>query len=182
MKIFERKISELIPYENNPRRNESAVDAVAASIKEFGFKVPIILDRNDVIVAGHTRLKAAKKLGMNSVPCIVADDLTEEQIKAFRLADNKTAELAEWDFDMLSVELSDLADVDMSEFGFDMSEFEEPEEVVEDDYDYDQQVESKVKAHDVWILGAHRLMCGDSTSQADMMKLIGGGECKLTIN
>lgn len=182
MKIFERKISELIPYENNPRKNDSAVDAVAASIKEFGFKVPIIIDRDGVIVAGHTRLKAAKKLGMETVPCIIADDLSPKQIQAFRLADNKTAELADWDFDMLSVELSDLDDIDMSEFGFDMSEFEEPAEATEDDYDYDSPVEPRVKQNDVWVLGAHRLMCGDSTSPADMAKLIGGGERKSIIN
>ena len=174
MKIFERKISELIPYENNPRKNDSAVDAVAASIKEFGFKVPIIIDRDGVIVAGHTRLKAAKKLGMETVPCIIADDLSPKQIQAFRLADNKTAELADWDFDMLSVELSDLDDIDMSEFGFDMSEFEEPAEAAEDDYDYDSPVESRVKQNDVWALGAHRLMCGDSTDVTVIDRLMDG--------
>lgn len=112
-------ISELKPYENNPRINDKAVDAVAASIKEFGFKVPIIIDKNNVIVAGHTRLKAAQKLGMTEVPVIVADDLTEEQIKAFRLADNKVGEIAEWDFDLLEQELAGL-DIDMSQFNFDM--------------------------------------------------------------
>lgn len=96
-KIIEKKIEEVVPYENNPRNNDKAVKFVANSIKQFGFKVPIIIDKNGVIVAGHTRLKAAKKLGMKMVPCIVADDLNEEQVKAFRLADNKTGEAAGWD-------------------------------------------------------------------------------------
>ena len=95
MQVKEIKIEELVPYANNPRHNDGAVEAVANSIREFGFKVPIVIDKDNVIVAGHTRLKAAEKLGLEKVPCIVADDLTPEQINAFRLADNKTAELAE---------------------------------------------------------------------------------------
>ena len=118
MKIIEKKLSELTPYANNPRLNDGAVDAVAASIKAFGFKVPIIVDKDGVIVAGHTRLKAAQKLGLKTVPCIVADDLTPEQIKAFRLADNKVGELADWDFEKLDLELEEL-DFDMTPFGFD---------------------------------------------------------------
>ena len=121
MTIKQILTNKLIPYENNPRNNDGAVDAVAASIKEFGFKIPIIVDKDMVVVAGHTRLKAAKKLGLEKVPCIVADDLTDKQIKAFRLADNKTAELAEWDIEALTLELDDLDGMgfDMSEFGFD---------------------------------------------------------------
>jgi len=118
MKIEEMKVGELIPYENNPRKNDAAVDAVAASIREFGFKVPIIVDKDGVIVAGHTRLKAAEKLGLKTVPVIRADDLTEEQVKAFRLADNKTGEIAEWDFEKLEEELRALDDIDMGQFGF----------------------------------------------------------------
>lgn len=118
MKIIDKKLAELTPYANNPRLNDGAVDAVAASIKAFGFKVPIVIDANGVIVAGHTRLKAAQKLGLKTVPCVVADDLTPEQIKAFRLADNKVGELAEWDFEKLNFEL-DSIDMDMSMFGFD---------------------------------------------------------------
>ena len=109
-------------YENNPRNNDNAVAAVAASIEEFGFKVPIVVDSNYIVVAGHTRLKAAKQLGLETVPCIVADDLTEEQIKAFRLADNKTGELAGWDFEKLEAELSELSEIDMGVFGFTMGE------------------------------------------------------------
>lgn len=113
-------IEDLQSYEFNPRNNDNAVDVVAESIKEFGFKVPIIIDREGVIIAGHTRLRAAKQLGIREVPCIVADDLTPEQIKAFRLADNKTSEFAEWDFSALERELEELTafDVDMSKFGF----------------------------------------------------------------
>lgn len=106
MKIEYQKVDALIPYENNPRINDGAVEAVAASIKEFKFRNPIIVDKNNVIIAGHTRLRAAKKLGLEEVPTIRAEDLTEEQVRAFRLADNKTAELAEWDFSMLDEELS----------------------------------------------------------------------------
>ena len=123
--IVERDTNSLQEYENNPRNNEKAVDAVAESIKQFGFKVPIVVDADNVIVAGHTRLKAAVKLGLDKVPCIVADDLTPEQIKAFRLADNKTAELAEWDFDLLDKELAELSEMDMSAFGFDETVFDE---------------------------------------------------------
>ena len=118
MKIIEKKLSELTPYANNPRLNDGAVDAVAASIKAFGFKVPLVVTADGVIVAGHTRLKAAQKLGLKTVPCIVADDLTPEQIKAFRLADNKVGELADWDFEKLDLELEEL-DFDMTPFGFD---------------------------------------------------------------
>lgn len=118
MKILEMSLNQLKPYENNPRNNDNAVDAVANSIKEFGFKVPIVIDSQGVIVAGHTRFKAAKRLGIANVPCIVADDLSPAQIKAFRLADNKVSELAEWDNGLLYAELEDLTDFDMSAFGF----------------------------------------------------------------
>ena len=122
--IVIKKVKDLKPYEKNPRRNDEAVKAVMASIKEFGFKVPIVIDKNDVIVCGHTRYKAVKKLKFDTVPCIIADDLSDEQIKAFRLADNKVSEKAEWDFDLLSSELDDLFDFDMTVFGFDASEDE----------------------------------------------------------
>ena len=135
MQIVEKKIGSLQEYENNPRNNDNAVAAVAASIKEFGFKVPIVIDAAGVIIAGHTRYKAAQQLGMQTVPCIVADDLTDEQIRAFRLADNKTGELAGWDFEKLEAELAQLQEMDMSAFGFITSDdvniddfFEEAEE------------------------------------------------------
>ena len=101
MEVLDKNIEDIIPYENNPRKNDVAVDAVAKSIHEFGFKVPIVIDKNNVIVCGHTRYKASIKLGLKTVPCVIANDLSQEQIKAFRLADNKTNELAEWDIDML---------------------------------------------------------------------------------
>lgn len=111
-------IKDIKPYENNPRKNDEAVDYVANSIKEFGFKNPIVLDKNNVIINGHTRYKASKKLKLKQVPCIYADDLTEEQIKAFRIADNKVSEFAKWDFDKLDLELEDIG-LDMQDFGID---------------------------------------------------------------
>ena len=128
MDIQMLKITEIVPYEKNPRKNDEAVQYVAESIKQFGFKVPIVIDKNKVIVTGHTRLKAAKKLKLKTVPCVIADDLTEEQVKAFRLADNKVSEAAEWDFDLLFDELEDLIDFDMEAFGFELPEDEEEEQ------------------------------------------------------
>lgn len=127
MEIKDIKVCELKEYENNPRNNDEAVEAVAESIKQYGFKVPIILDRNGVIVAGHTRKRAAELLGLETVPCYIASDLTPEQVKAYRLADNKTGELAEWDFEKLEKELAELTafDVDMSQFGFDEAVFDD---------------------------------------------------------
>ena len=122
MEIINKKITELKPYENNPRLNDDAVPYVANSISSFGFKVPIVIDKNNVIITGHTRLKAAKKLGMKEVPCIIADDLTDEQVKAFRLADNKVAELADWNFDLLDDEIADILELDMEDFGFDLDD------------------------------------------------------------
>lgn len=117
-------VDDIIPYENNPRHNEDAIPLVMNSIKEFGFKNPIILDKENVIVAGHTRLEAAKRLKLEEVPCVYADDLSEEQVKAFRLADNKVSEVASWNDDLLNLELSDL-DLDMTQFGFLDETFEE---------------------------------------------------------
>lgn len=178
MTIKEINVNELKEYENNPRNNDGAVDAVAESINSFGFKVPIVIDRNNVIIAGHTRLKAAKKLGLDSVPCVIADDLTEDQIKAFRLADNKTAELAEWDFDKLETELAELAEkgINMDGFGFD--EFEsDPQEIIEDDPpDIDDDADPICKRGQIWKLGNHYLMCGDATSKEDVERLMTAGE------
>ena len=117
-KIVFKPISELKRYENNPRKNEHAVRAVANSVSAFGFKVPLVIDRNNIIVCGDTRYLACLELGITEVPCIIADDLTEEQIRAFRLADNKTAEIADWDFEKLAEELDDILNIDMNEFGF----------------------------------------------------------------
>ena len=179
--IVYKETKDLIPYANNPRLNDNAVDAVAASIKEFGFKVPIVVDRDNVIINGHTRLKAAHKLGLKQVPCIVADDLTPEQIKAFRLADNKTSELAEWDMDKLDIELGEIPDIDMSAFGFDIEidDIEEVPEVKEDEAPEVKDGDPKAKLGDIYQLGRHRLMCGDSTKQEDVDKLMNGVKADL---
>lgn len=177
MEIIYLKLNEIHPYEKNPRKNEAAVEPVAASIKEFGFKVPIIIDKDNIIVAGHTRYKAAKKLQMEEVPCIKADDLTEEQIKAFRLADNKVAEAAEWDFQLLGEELEGLT-IDMEQFGFEL--VGEEKEIVEDEAP-EPPAEPKSKLGQIYQLGNHRLMCGDSTKEEDVEKLMGGVKADLLI-
>lgn len=119
IKIIDKKLSEIHPYVNNPRNNEVAVDKVAKSIEQFGFKVPIVIDKDGTIVTGHTRYLASQKLGLKTVPCILADDLDEEQVRAFRLVDNKVSEYATWDVQMLQKELKDLEDFDLSEYDFD---------------------------------------------------------------
>ena len=124
MEIKMVSVADIIPYENNPRKNEDAVQYVKNSIEQFGFKIPMVLDAENVIVCGHTRFLAAQELGMTEVPCTYADDLTEEQIKAFRLADNKTAEMSGWDFEKLELELSDLPEIDMADFGFINAEYD----------------------------------------------------------
>lgn len=138
MQIITKKLSELHPYTNNPRKNDQAVDAVANSIREFGFKVPVVIDKNGEIIAGHTRLKAAKKLKMKEIPCIVADDLTDEQIRAFRIADNKVGELADWDFEALNIELDGITDIDMEQFGFRLSADEDAQALELDDVSTNQ--------------------------------------------
>lgn len=133
MRIINMNIDNVVPYKNNPRHNDEAVEYVANSIREFGFKVPIIIDKNNVIVTGHTRWKASKQLGLKKVPCIRADDLTEEQIKAFRVADNSLGEIATWDFDKLEIEIGDI-DIDMEAFGVDIGSFDDsPAEIPEND-------------------------------------------------
>ena len=126
MEIVNIKTDKLIPYVNNPRHNEDAVEKVMASIQEFGFKVPLVIDKNNVVVTGHTRLKAAKRLGIDEVPCVVADDLSDAQIKAFRIADNKVSEYAEWDEEALQVELEQLEelDFDLDSLSIDFSDFD----------------------------------------------------------
>src|SRR5574344_2663891 len=180
MEIITRKLSEIKPYEKNPRKNDAAVEFVMNSIKEFGFKVPIVIDKDGVIVAGHTRYKASKKLKLTEVPCIIADDLTPEQIKAYRLADNRVAEKSEWDIDLLSGELDDILNIDMTQFDFDLSLGDEEEsEVVEDDFDVELPEEPKAKLGDIYQLGNHRLMCGDSTSITDVEKLMNGNKADM---
>ena len=175
MNIVYKKLGEIAPYEKNPRKNDKAVQYVAESIKEFGFKVPIVVDADGIIVAGHTRYKAAKKLKLKEVPVIIADDLTEEQVKAYRLADNKVAEQAEWDMDLLNEELGELFDFDMELFGFDfMQEEYHEDETIEEDYEVVVPEQPRSKVGEIYQLGEHRLMCGDATSADDVEKLMDG--------
>lgn len=177
MQIISKKIEEIKEYENNPRNNDNAVEYVARSIKDFGFKIPIIVDKNNVIVAGHTRYKAAKELNLTEVPCIVADDLTDEQIKAFRLVDNKSAELAEWNLELLNIELENIHDIDMNLYNFELSEL--LDNVIEDDYEIELPEEPKTKHGDIYKLGNHYLMCGDSTKESDVAKLMNNNKADL---
>lgn len=169
MNIKSMKLEDLKEYGNNPRLNDEAVEYVAKSIEEFGFKVPIIIDEDNVIVAGHTRKKAAARLGLKEVPVIVADDLNADQVKAFRLADNKVAEYSEWDMDLLMIELNDI-DIEMDDFGFDDAEI--IEEVEEDDFEMEVPEEPESKLGQVYQLGRHRLMCGSSIDKEEVKKLV----------
>lgn len=130
MEVKSMSIDDIKPYENNPRDNDDAVDSVANSIKEFGWQQPIVVDKDNVIIVGHTRYKAAKKLGMDKVPVVVASKLTPEQVKAYRLADNKSGELADWNTKLLDEELQNIDEIDMTAFGFDENiEFEPADEI-----------------------------------------------------
>lgn len=179
MNIEYKKLNEIRPYENNPRINDEAVEYVANSIKEFGFKVPIVIDKNGVIVAGHTRYKASIELGLKEVPCIVADDLSDEQIKAFRLADNKVSEKAQWDYEALEREMQDILNIDMSLFDFEDLDTDNvelmfnDEEIVEDEAPETPE-EPISQLGEIYQLGNHRLMCGDSTNPEDVNKLMDG--------
>lgn len=175
MEIKYMSVKDIVPYKANAKKHPARqVEHIANSIKEFGFQQPLVVDKNNVLVIGHGRLLAAKKLKMTEVPVVRADDLTEDQIKALRLADNKTNE-SEWDAELLGIELGDI-DIDMELFGFDMSE--DPKEVVEDNYEVVLPEEPKSKRGDIYQLGEHRVMCGDSTALGDVQKLLdvlGGG-------
>lgn len=185
MDIKNRKVEELIPYVNNPRDNSAAVDAVASSIAEFGFKVPIIVDRNNVVVTGHTRLQAAKKLGLAEVPVLMADDLSDAQVKAFRIADNKVSELASWNEELLEAELAAIKDtggIDMGEFGFTEDELGALDDVEEDTPPEVEEVADPItKPGDLYQLGRHRLLCGDSTSIEDVATLTAGAKIDLLL-
>ena len=176
-KIYQKSVNDLIPYVNNPRNNAPAVDAVASSIAEFGFKVPIVIDKNNIIITGHTRLLAAKKLGLETVPVIIAGELTEAQIKAYRLVDNKVAELATWDNDLLAQEIEQLNDLDfdLTPFGFEEPE-KDPEELdeAEEGTDGEPEEEPTTQRGQIFRLGRHFLMCGDSTDPEDVSRLTGG--------
>jgi DNA modification methylase len=172
MKIETWALSKIKPYKNNPRKNDGAVPAVAESIKQCGYCAPIIVDEDGVILAGHTRLKALKKLGWKEAEVVVRDGLTEEQKKKYRLLDNKTGEAAEWDFDILNTELEGM-DFEGFDFGFEFPP-EEQGEVIEDEFDETLPEEPITKLGDIWKLGRHRLMCGDSTDAGTVALLMNG--------
>jgi DNA modification methylase len=187
MNVELRKLSEIEPYGSNPRLNDAAVDAVAQSIREFGFRQPIVVDAEGVIICGHTRYKAALKLGLEKVPVHVAKDLTPEQIKAYRIADNKSAELSDWNYDLLPIELGELQalDYDLGLLGFDQDELArlldpgvkdglcDPDEVPA------PPDEATTRPGDLWLLGDHRLLCGDSSKPEDVDRLFDGASVHL---
>ena len=182
MLIELRSLTSIRPYDQNPRINDDAVDALVASIREFGFRQPIVVDGDGVIICGHTRFKAAQRLGLQQVPVHVAQDLTPAQIKAYRIADNQTASLAEWNYDLLPLELADLQGLD---FNLDLLGFDPDElaKILNPDLKDGQCDPDDVPAPpdaaitqpgDLWILGEHRLLCGDSSKPADVDRLLGG--------
>ena len=182
MQIVEKRIDEITPYDNNPRINDAGVDAVAESIREFGFRQPIVTDADGVIIVGHTRYKAAQKLGLEKVPVLVADDMTDEQARAYRLADNKTGELTAWDFEALETELDEIFDIDMSLFGFDTDAIEiDDGEIIEDEIP-ETPTEARTKAGDLFQLGRHVLLCGDATSAEDTERLLGGASSRYSVH
>ncbi|MBD3298117.1 MAG: hypothetical protein GF341_05630 [candidate division Zixibacteria bacterium] len=182
MKIEHWRLDRLTPYANNPRQNDAAVENVAESIRQFGFKQPIVVDADGVIIVGHTRYKAAVKLGWKEVPVHVAKDLSPEQAKAYRIADNRAAEMSDWDFELLPIELGELKalDVDLGLIGFGEEELAklldpgvqegqcDPDEVPE------PPDEPVTRRGDLWILGNHRLLCGDAGSVEDLDRLLDG--------
>ena len=182
MKVKTIKIDEIIPYVRNPRQNKDAIAKVSASLKEFGWQQPIVVDKDMVVIAGHTRLEAARTLGMDKVPVQIAEDLTDAQVKAYRIADNRVSQEAEWDLDLLKLELADLdnLDYDLLLTGFDDDELngmliEAVEEGFTDEDDVPELPDEPVSVlGDIWTLGNHRLMCGDSTSVDDFDKLMDG--------
>lgn len=154
MNIVYKTLEEIIPYEKNPRKNDNAIECVMNSIKEFGFKVPIVIDSNNIIVAGHTCYKAAQQLNMQEVPCIITDDLTDEQVKAFRLVDNKASELSGWDFNLLQEELDGIINIDLDKFGFFIEDNVGNLSVTDDDFLSDTEI---TKSKDKTIICPH---CG----------------------
>ena len=182
MEIENRKTSEIIPYEKNPRINNNAVDKTMMSIKEYGFQQPIVVDKAGIVIAGHTRLKAAIKLNLDTCPVIVADNLSPAQTKAFRIADNKTGELATWDDGLLAVEIQDIIDMGLAIelTGFDAGDFDlDKKPGLTDEDEVPEVKESIAKLGDLWILGEHRLLCGDSTDIEHVERLMDGQKAEL---
>ncbi|MFO0086334.1 MAG: ParB N-terminal domain-containing protein, partial [Pirellula sp.] len=187
MEIKLTPIDQIRPYENNPRINDGTVDAVAKSIQEWGFRQPIVVDADGVIIVGHTRWKAAKKLGLSVVPVHVARDLKPEAVQAYRIADNKTAELSDWNYDLLPIELSALqeANYDLGLLGFNAEELAKlmdtgvNEGLTDPDDIPEPPDEAVTQPGDLWILGNHRLLCGNSSSPADLDRLLAGAAIHL---
>ncbi len=183
MNIETLPIDAVHEYDRNPRTiSDAAIDAVAKSIQAFGFKIPILVDGEGIIIAGHTRLRAARKLGLKEVPTIRADDLTPDQVKALRIADNKVASLTSWDMELLPIELADLkgVDFDLAVLGFsaeDLAAIMAPAgtEGMTDPDDVPAPPDAATTVPgDVWVLGNHRLMCGDSSKPEDLDRLLDG--------
>lgn len=180
MKIKSVPIDQVKPYERNPRNNAGAIEKVASSLREFGWQQPIVVDKEFVVIAGHTRLAAAKSLGMDHVPVLVASDLSPEQVKAFRITDNRVGEEAEWNFDLLKLELEELrlGEFDLSLIGFDTAELAGIMLTTEGESDPETVPDAPVvpvtMRGDVWLLGRHRLVCGDSTNSDDVAKALNG--------
>ena len=179
MEIIQLKLKDIIPYANNPRKKQ-AIDKVASSIKEFGWQQPIVVDEGNVIVVGHTRYQAAQKLGLDQAPVQVAKGLTDAQIKAYRILDNRANQDALWDDDLLKIEVQDLdkMDIDLALTGFDEKELDkllyEEQEGLTDEDAVPAAVEPRVKHGELWQLGNHRLLCGNSTDDNDVLKLLNG--------
>ena len=185
MRIEMKPLDTITPYDANPRRNEAAVGAVAESIKRFGFRQPIVVDAEGVIVCGHTRWKAARSLGLDKAPVHVAADLTPEQARAYRVADNRTAELSEWDEVLLPGELAALPEMDWTALGFDDRELQRlldplaSQGLSDPDAVPEPPSEPRTKRGDLWLLGEHRLMCGDSALPDDVDRLTDGEPVQL---
>ncbi|MBT5750980.1 MAG: ParB N-terminal domain-containing protein, partial [Flavobacteriales bacterium] len=187
MKIETADINTIKPYENNPRKlKDSAIDKVAMSLKEYGFRQPIVVDKDRIIVVGHTRYRASKKLGFKEVPITIADNLTPEQINAYRIADNRTAEESEWDSELLKMEIKDLEakDFKLDLLGFNEDQlndmlFEEKQGLTDEDEVPEAPEEPISKLGDIWKLGNHRVMCGDSTIQDNIDKLLNNNKIDL---
>jgi len=187
MKVEQRKLNEIKPYPGNPRQNDAAADAVAESIRRFGFRQPIVVDEEGVIVCGHARYKAAQKLGLEKVPVHVAKDLSPDQIKAYRIADNKTADLATWDYELLPIELAELegTDIDLELLGFSEDELAKlldpgvKEGLCDPDEMPEPPDEPVTRPGDLWILGDHRLLCGDAGNPEHVDRLLDGAKVHL---
>lgn len=190
MQIVNMKLTDIHPYEKNPRFNDEAVEAVANSIKAYGFRSPIVVDKNHVIICGHTRFKAAGRLGLDEVPVHIADNLTPEQIQAYRIADNKTAEIASWNYELLPIEIKELQDAsfDLSLLGFDADELDRilngdgntiADGETEPDAIPDVPEEAISQVGEIYQLGNHRLMCGDATSIDNVAELMNNEKADL---